>query len=268
MDQEGGRVSRFKAEHGFSITASAEQLGESNKLTSQAAAATAAMLASCGINVNFSPVVDLNLNRDNPIIGKYGRSFGQTASVVTEKARIWIAEHRCQNIITSLKHFPGHGSSRDDSHLGFVDISDTWQNQELEPYRTLIAEDYADTVMIGHLFNKNLDAEYPATLSHHITGELLRKRLGFKGVAISDDMQMGAITSRYGLGEACVRALKAGVDMLIIGNNLQHDPYIFNKIHRRVLEAVELGELNEYRIEEAWKRVEILKNKIRTRQIT
>jgi len=264
VDQEGGRVSRFRGEHGFSTTPPASELGHSPDHNTEAARQTASMLAGCGVNCNLAPVVDLDLFPANPIIGKYGRSFGNDPQVVIARARSWIEEHRSQNIVTCLKHFPGHGSSRTDSHLGFVDISETWQETELLPYQALIVENSADMIMVGHLFNNRLDPEFPATLSPATVQGLLRTRLGFNGVVISDDMQMKAITARYGLAEACIQALNAGVDMLILGNNLEHDPQLFVNIHTALTEAVAEGRVSEYRIEEAWNRVQSLKHRLRT----
>lgn len=264
VDQEGGRVNRFRSEHGFPTTPPAFELGMSPARNSDAAGQTSRLLVDCGVNCNLAPVVDLNLFADNPIIGRYGRSFSQNPQVIVECARSWVTEHRRQNIVTCLKHFPGHGSSRTDSHLGFVDISQTWQEDELVPYQALIAEDLADMIMVGHLFNSHIDPKMPATLSSATVQGLLRSKLGYNGVVISDDMQMKAITDRYGLPEACIQALNAGVDMLILGNNLAHDPQIFVKIHQAVCDAVANGTISEYRIEEAWSRVKLLKQRIRT----
>ncbi|HSO09779.1 MAG TPA: glycoside hydrolase family 3 N-terminal domain-containing protein [Desulfoprunum sp.] len=262
VDQEGGMVSRFKAERGFPVTASAGCLGRSGDvgLTAINAACTAEMLRTLGINLNLAPVVDLDVENDNPIIARYERSFAADPAVVGRHATAWITAHRRRRILTCLKHFPGHGSALADSHLGFVDISAAWREAELVPYRTLIADGMADLVMVGHLFNSRIDPLLPATLSPAAIDGLLRRDLGFDGAVITDDLQMRAITDRYGLAEACVMALTAGADILIIGNNLQYDPLIVGTLIARIVEAVRQGRLAEERIHTAWQRVRKLQN--------
>lgn len=256
VDQEGGKVNRFKAERGFPITPSAALLGQNNDTTSTAGAAdqTARLLSELGITLNLAPVVDLNSYGDNPIIGKYQRSFSSDPDLVSAHAAAWIERHHRCNVRCCIKHFPGHGSSRDDSHLGFADISDTWRENELDPYRQLVDEGIVDSVMTGHLYNHGLDLEYPATLSKTTIGSLLRKEIGFTGPVLSDDLQMQAITSRYGLEEAACTALAAGVDILVIGNNLTYDSDIVRKLRRAVLDGLRTGTLTEERIVEAVQR--------------
>lgn len=254
VDQEGGKVNRFKKERGFPITLTAAELGTTLDISETAASArqTARMLRAAGVNFNLAPVVDVNVNRDNPIIGRYGRSFSDNCQTVATHAAAWIKEHRAEGIQCCLKHFPGHGSSHGDSHLGFVDLSTSWHESELEPYRLLIDAGHAEAIMVGHLINRNLDAEYPATLSSTTLLKLLRHDLHFTGLIISDDMQMKAITNGYGMEDACCKALAAGIDMLIIGNNLAHDPGILGKAKDAVLEAVRRGIISEQRLEEAF----------------
>ncbi len=261
VDQEGGFVNRFKEKRGFPTTLPAEALGKNDdlQLTIDSARQTAEMLHSTGINFNLSPVVDLNLLTDNPIIGKYGRSFSEYPEGVVDHASKWIAEHKKNGVLNCLKHFPGHGSSKTDSHLGFVDITHSWQEKELIPFQRLINAGLADAIMTGHLYNKNFDSTYPATLSSSTLQSILRQDLQFDGVIISDDMQMKAITSRFGLEEACCKAIKAGIDLIIIGNNLEHDPFIFRRVAKSVQNAVLNGTLEENRIEDAWARVQKIK---------
>lgn len=261
VDQEGGKVNRFKKERGFPQTPAAAELGCTLETTETAAAAdcTAKLLSGLGFNLNLAPVVDLNSFTENPIIGKYQRSFSKDPHTVTEHAAAWIRAHRKHNILTCLKHFPGHGSAREDSHLGFVDISRTWQEDELIPYQRLINDGMVDTVMTGHLFNRVLDSNYPATLSATTVSGLLRKEMGYTGPVISDDMQMRAITSRYGLEEAVCVAINAGVDLLVFGNNLDYDPQIVTKVINALIVAVQRGTVAEEQIEAAWQRVQLLK---------
>ncbi|HBT96158.1 MAG TPA: hypothetical protein DEB25_00165 [Desulfobulbaceae bacterium] len=234
-------------------------------VTRAAARQTATMLAELGINFNLAPVVDLNSNTENPIIGHYGRSFGADPVTVAQHAAVWIEEHRRLGVATCLKHFPGHGSSRHDSHLGFCDISTSWDKKELVPYRALIDWGLADAVMCGHLFHRGFDAEFPATLSPTIIGGLLRRELAFDGAVITDDMQMAAITSRFGFAEASWRALAAGIDIVLIGNNLVELSDAPGQFAEAVDRALRCGQLTESRIEEARRHIQRLKQSISER---
>lgn len=264
VDQEGGKVRRLKPERGFPATASAAELGQKNDstLTTIHALTSADTLQAMGINLNLAPVVDLNSFPENPVIGGLDRSFSPSADRVSAHAGHWIEAHRSRGVLSCLKHFPGHGSSRSDSHQGFTDITETWNEDELQPYRELIGSDLADAVMSGHLFHKGLDPTHPATLSSRIITKLLRQELQFTGVVISDDLQMKAITDRYGLEEAACLALAAGVDLLIIGNNLAYDPDILARIIPAVLQAIDSGMIPERMIHEAYARVQGLKKKV------
>ena len=178
------------------------------------------MLREAGIGWNLAPVVDVGYNPANPVIVRNARSFGAGPLLVTSHARAYIRGLHAEGVLASLKHFPGHGSSFADSHLGFVDVTDTANRDvELVPYRTLIAEGLADSVMTGHVFNRRLDARYPATLSPATIHGVLRKKLKFAGVVVSDDLRMGAIEKHWGLGDAAVMALRAEVDMLLIAED-------------------------------------------------
>lgn len=265
VDQEGGKVNRFREEFGFKLSPSAAKLGEKpdTKETVEMARQVVQMLKSGGINFNLAPVVDLNSNPANPIVGKVERSFSTDCSEVCQHASAWITEHRKAGILTCLKHFPGHGSSEKDSHLGVVDISNSWKETELAPYSDLIDKGLADAIMVGHLYHKQLDPLFPATLSRQVVTHLLRQKMHYTGIVLSDDMQMKAITDRYGLAEACIMAIAAGVDMVIIGNNLDYDGDIFSKIHTSLLQAVDNGSLSEDRVRSAWMRVNTLKSQIK-----
>lgn len=264
VDQEGGQVNRFKKERGFPVTPPAAELGSCPDLRQTIASArqTARMLAEVGVNFNLAPVVDLDLYRENPIIGRYGRSFSAHPATVAAHAGAWINEHRLQGILSCPKHFPGHGSSRADSHLGFVDVTETWQETELLPYHHLLQGGQVEAIMLGHLFNKKFDAHFPASLSRTTIDCLIRGQLHFTGVIVSDDMQMKAITAHYGLADACCLALAAGVDLLIIGNNLVYDPLILSKVTERILRGLEEGTLTEARLDQAWHRIQKLKQSI------
>src|SRR5690606_35642736 len=148
LDQEGGQVQRLTPSVGFAGTPSARDVARGGIEAAEAVYADLARrLAREGFNVNFGPVVDLNLNPDNPVIARFGRAYGRDAASVTAFAAAFVAGHHAAGMGTALKHFPGHGSSLADSHHGFVDVTEVWSPAELEPYRTLIGEGLADMVM-------------------------------------------------------------------------------------------------------------------------
>lgn len=264
IDQEGGMIRRLKPQAGFPETTSAGNLGErdDDTLTAIHAACTASTLKFLGINYNLAPVVDLNIFPQNPVIGKLQRSFSADPERTVHHAAIWIKEHKKQNILSCLKHFPGHGSSQTDSHLGFTDISKSWQEKELIPFKNLIDKNLTDSVMLGHLFHENLDREYPTSLSSAVVEHLLRQKLGYQGTVLTDDLQMKAVTDQYGLEESTCLALAAGVDVIIIGNNLDHDPEILQRIIPAVLSAVKNNKIPEDRIHTAWERVKRMKEQL------
>lgn len=263
IDQEGGRVARLKPKHGFKPTVSAQYLGKLNNADSTAKYAhqTGSTLSELGINTNLGPVVDVNINPQNPVIGGIERSFSEDPALVTKHAKIYTDILHQYGIMNTLKHFPGHGSSKEDSHLGVVDVTEYWQQQELLPYRNLIESDHADMVMTAHIFNARLDSSYPATLSEPIISSILRDSLGFEGVVMSDDLQMKAIRTQYGLKETIKLSIQAGVDMLSFANNSIFDEEIVAKAHRIIKELVEEGEITEERINRSYRRIMDLKEK-------
>ena len=164
--------------------------------------------------------MDVDVNPENPIIGALGRSFSGDPGTVTAYAAAFVNGHHANGVLTALKHFPGHGSSREDSHKGFVDITETWTSAELEPYRKLVAAGLVDMVMSGHLYLEQLSepsARMPSSLSKPAL-DLLRNDIGFDGVIISDDMEMQAIEKHYTLEDATVAAVRAGTNILVYSN--------------------------------------------------
>lgn len=221
VDQEGGVVQRMKKNRGFISTPSASYVSIKGEEFARGAYIMMAFdLYQNGINLNFAPVVDLSLNPKNSVIVKKGRSYGKDSKEVVKYASIFIDELKHKKIISVLKHFPGHGSSLKDSHKGFVDISKTWKQEELEPYKELIKKNKVDMIMTAHVFHKDLDRTYPATLSYDINTIILRDMLGYKGVLISDDLQMGAISKHYDLKQTVTLAINSGVNMLLFANQL------------------------------------------------
>mgnify|MGYP001148208434 CR=1 FL=1 len=261
IDQEGGRVCRLKDKHGFQSIPSPEEMGkdESFQLSLNQAKKTGELLSENGINVNFAPVADLNSNPDNPIIGKFGRSFSASSETVTRHCEIWIEQMEKCGVLGCMKHFPGHGSSTKDSHFDFVDITKSWKENELLPYKNLIDQQKVRAIMLGHLFHSDMDTQYPASLSRRIVGNLLRRQMQFHGLVITDDIQMKAISSRYGLLESVILALNAGVDMIIIGNNLAYDSDILAKIYKHVDQALLQGHISLKTLENAYTRVQTFK---------
>jgi beta-N-acetylhexosaminidase len=265
IDQEGGRVNRLKEKYGFPRSVSAAKLGKFTLDSARFyAETTAATLAGLGINVNFAPVVDLSSNPTNPIIAKPERAFSAQADSVTLFAREVIRQHRKLGVVSVLKHFPGHGSSKDDTHLGIADVTTTWNENELGPYRVLIDSGEVDAVMTAHIVNKKLDkAGNPGTLSKKVIDSLLRKQFHFNGVVFSDDMQMHAITKHYGLEEAIKLAINAGVDILTFSNNISgSQERTVDKVHQIIKKFVTEGTISQERIDQSFARIMNLKQQL------
>jgi len=266
VDAEGGNVMRLSPGAGWTPTLTAQELGERNDfaLTELEARRIGAMLRAAGINWDLAPVVDVGYNPANPVIVGTARSFSANPLLVTEHARAFVRGLRAEGVLTALKHFPGHGSSFADSHHGFVDVTATAAPAlELVPYRALIGEGLADSVMTAHVFNRRLDDERPATLSRATITGLLRGELGFGGPVVSDDLRMGAIERQYGMGEAAVMALDAGVDVLLIADDRLPDGRSAAAV---ALEAVRTalgrGTLDIARVEAAIERVRALRGRL------
>ncbi|MGI6340934.1 MAG: beta-N-acetylhexosaminidase [Minisyncoccales bacterium] len=265
VDAEGGNVNRLKPKYGFKEIESAQKMGEKEVLnTFEEASKLGEELNLLGFNLNFAPVVDVNVNSDNPIIGYLERSFSEDPQKVFKHADAFIDGMHKYNIITTIKHFPGHGSSKDDSHLGLTDITQTYNKEvELYPYKNLIEKDKVDIIMTAHIMNKNIDSENPATLSPLFLQDILRNELKYKGVIISDDMQMGAIVDNFGFEEAIIKSINAGCDLLGFSNNNNHeyDENIAEKAVNVIKKAVQDGKISEKRINESYNRIKTLKEK-------
>ena len=265
VDQEGGRIGRLKEKNGFPPTVSQKQLGTEDNLkkTGLQAEVTAKTLAALGINVNFVPVVDLDRNPDNPIIGKLERSLSPDPAVVTRHAMAVIDAHRRYSVLTAPKHFPGHGSAAGDTHEGLVDVTGRWSAVELEPFRNLIRQGKVDMIMTAHIFNGKLDPVWPATLSRNTLTGILRQEMGFDGVVISDDLQMKAIASRYGLETAIGQAILAGVDILLFANNSVYEEDIAARAITMIRALVEKGDIPRERIDASYRRIMKLKERLK-----
>lgn len=266
IDQEGGKVNRLKEKYGFTRSVTAQEMGRSATLDTVRfyAEATAATLAGLGINVNFAPVVDLGVNKENTVIYKVGRAFSANPDSVALLAGEYIKPHRRFGVITVLKHFPGHGSSTADTHFGVADVTHTWTPEELVPYEMLIDAGMTDAIMSAHIVNMKLDPRgYPGTLSSRIIDSLLRKQYGYEGVVFSDDMQMQAVAKQYGLEEAIRLSINAGVDILCFSNNITgSEDRTVDKVHSIIRTLVENGQIKRERVDEAYKRVMKLKERL------
>lgn len=266
VDQEGGRVRRFREERGFAPSPSAKAMGQgSPEQTRLEGERTGKLLADLGVNLNFAPVADVDINPQSPAIGALERSFSADPDLVALHAHAFCRGLLRQGVLPCLKHFPGHGSASADSHLGLTDISKTWTPAELRPYEMLIPLKASPLIMTGHLFLRQLDDAFPSTLSKAVLTGLLRQRLGFGGVIVSDDMQMRAIADHYGQAEAILLAVEAGVDVLVFGNNLDYDPEIVPKAIDILVKAVEDGRLSAERIAASYQRIQAAKEQLYTR---
>lgn len=264
VDQEGGKVRRLRPERGFAPALSlppAEELGRGEPAATQTAAqALGADLRALGFNFDLAPVADVNVNPDNPAIGRLGRSFSADPAIVAAQARAYAAGLRAAGVISCLKHFPGHGSAYNDSHLGLTDVTDSWSEAELRPFVELIAGGYGDPIMTAHIFNAKLDPELPATLSPAVVEGLLRGQLKHSGVIVTDDLQMKAIAAHYTLEQTVELALKAGNDILLFGNNLAETPDIVPQTVAIIERLVETGKLSSARLQTSCARIKALKS--------
>ena len=263
VDQLAGHAPALAGERGGAQGPGAGEVArtESPAEAIETYAGMARDLRAWGFNLNLGPVVDVDVNPANPIIGALGRSFSANPETVAEYGAAFVVGHRREGVLTVLKHFPGHGSSREDSHKGFVDITATWMPAELTPYRRLIAEGLADMVMPGHLYLEQMTdpgGMLPASLSQ-TAQDVLRNDLGFTGVIISDDMEMQAIEADYTLEEAAVHAIRAGTNILLYSNYAHERPDLPGELTailvRRAGEDAEL----RGRIAESYRRIMALK---------
>jgi len=269
VDQEGGLVQRLTRRNGHSYFPSALSVGRNPSFASPDSAirlyaTMAEELAHAGFNLNFGPVVDLNLNPYNPVIGQRGRSFGADPNIVTMLARAFIIAHREANIVTVAKHFPGHGSSHVDSHKTLADVSQSWREIELEPYRALAKDGLLDGVMLGHLYHPRFSdgARLPASLSGRAVQALRASYIGFEGVVVSDDMEMGAVSGDYSFEERVIKAVNAGTDLLVFSNVTARESDLGMRIHAVIVDAVRDRSISRARIEQAYGKIKLLKRRL------
>lgn len=257
VDQEGGRVTRLPG--GLVNFPSNKQIGMINNsvFSYEIGALLGQELKEFGLNLNFAPVLDINSNPNNPVIGD--RSFGNNPEIVSKLGIQTMKGIQSQNVIPTIKHFPGHGDTSVDSHLELPIVNksiEELKNLELIPFKHAIDEG-ADVVMVAHILLPQLDKTNPSSMSKAVMTDLLRKQLGFKGVIITDDMTMGAIIEHFDIGNAAVESVKAGSDIILVG----HDYTNVVKIISSLKAAVQDGEISEQRLNESVERIIQLKKK-------
>ena len=256
IDQEGGRVSRLPK--GFTIFPPCNLLGRCNssELAYAAAATIARELRAVGVNMNMAPVLDVNSNPDNPVIGD--RAFGTTPDVVCELGLATAAGLQDNKVVACGKHFPGHGDTNADSHKELPVVEASRERLEavaFPPFRRAAAQSIA-SMMTAHVLYRALDHELPATLSPTIINDFLRQELRYDGVVLTDDLEMHAIIDHYGVEDAAVRAVLAGCDVLLICKDRDREVAAFQAVEQ----AVEAGTISAERLNQSVARIIRLKD--------
>ena len=248
LDQEGGPFSAYRVDEAtvfpsnmaIAATKNMDFAQQKGKLIGQE-------LAYIGFNLNFSPVVDVNINPDNPIIGM--RSFGANVSTVAAYGMSLFKGLDESGVAAVAKHFPGHGDTVSDSHIDLPIVSgsrERLERVELAPFKAMIAAG-VPAIMTAHVLFSEFDKDYPATLSKIVLTDLLRTELGFAGLIVTDHMDMKAISDNYGAGEAAILSILAGADLILIGNREEKQVEVYNAL----LAAVKSGRIPESRLREA-----------------
>ncbi|MFC7780295.1 glycoside hydrolase family 3 N-terminal domain-containing protein [Legionella taurinensis] len=262
VDYEGGAVDRLRHLADIPTSLSPKQYASlPPEQQQQEAQKMADTLTSLGFNLNFAPLLDLNLNERQGIIGKLARSYGTDAAQVAAIAKQFVTVLADQGITCCYKHFPGHGSALGDTHEGFVDVTETFIKDELQPYAELLPHNTLPVmVMTAHVINRQLDPDgLPATLSSRILTGLLRDQIGFDGVIISDDLQMHAISQHYSLADSLRLTINAGADMVIFANQLGR--VSATEVIDVIEGLVQRGLVAANRIQQACERIRKLKQK-------
>ena len=252
IDNEGGKISRSD----FLKAPSAKEISKMKEKEARVEYEKMAnILSKLKINFNFAPDVDLLIDK-NSIIAKKDRSYGKDPNTVSKFANILIEEHEKKKILTSLKHFPGHGNIKGDTHKDFVDSTNTFSKDELIPYQNLAGKSDFSSVMISHIFNKNFDENYPASLSYKTIQGLLKEKIGYKGLIVSDDYDMDAVRKNYSLEEIVVNSINSGVNVMIFSNNLKyHDKNIDKKIRKIVEKNIKEGNIKKETIDKSFETI-------------
>jgi beta-N-acetylhexosaminidase len=267
VDQEGGAVQRLARLSSVAREPSARWVGAntSPKEAQALYSVMAASMAKLGFNLNLAPVVDLDLGRQNPVIGRLRRSFSHDPDAVARYAGAFVKAHRAQGVLTALKHWPGHGSSVADPHVAVADVTDTWKADERAPFVALVDAGKADMIMTGHVHHRDWGEGdgRPASLSPAAIELGLRQKLGFEGVVVTDDIQMAAALAGRSLGDAIVLALAAGNDIVLIANVLEHQADVARFGVDAIKQAVADGRLDVEALKRSYRRVVKLKQRLR-----
>ncbi|MCK6547042.1 beta-N-acetylhexosaminidase [Myxococcota bacterium] len=255
IDQEGGRVQRLRAP--FPEMPPMRLVGDRGRksLARRAAMLVGERLAMLGFNQSYAPVLDVDSNPANPVIGD--RSFSRDPFAVARLGAAYVDGLQSVGVAACGKHFPGHGDTSTDSHLELPRLDHDLarlEAVELVPFVSAVRAGVA-AIMTAHIMFPAFDRDHPATLSAHVIDALLRKKLGYDGVIVSDDLEMRAIADHYGIEDAAVRAVRAGCDQLLIC----HQPDLVRRAHRALVSAVEDGSLPAARLFEAAERVRRMK---------
>lgn len=258
IDEEGGDVTRLDSARGSSLPGNAA-LGvlDDPALTEQVASELGIRLRACGIDLNYAPVADVDTDERNPVIGV--RSFGADPDLVARHTAAWVLGQQSQGVAAAAKHFPGHGGTDEDSHLTVPVLQESLEDVQrlaLPPFRAAIKAD-VKIVMTAHILLPAVDPDNPGTLSHPIVTGMLRDKLGYDGVVMTDGLDMYAISRTVGHAEAGVRALLAGVDALCVGGDTV-EPGRVELMADALVDAVRSGRLPEERLVEAAERVRAL----------
>jgi beta-N-acetylhexosaminidase len=259
VDEEGGRVSRlppaatwFPSQMALGAIGPADEAGA---MARAMARTTAAELKALGINMNLAPVLDVNDNPANPVIGT--RSFGSRPEQVARLGAAMITEYKAQRVLATAKHFPGHGNTDLDSHRALPVVTrtvDAFEATDLLPFKAAVRAG-ADAIMTAHVVHSILDPFFPATLSHVVLNQVLRKKLGFNGLIVSDSLLMRALTDQASLNEATVRAFQAGVDVLAIGADAGYTRLDQRSVHQAVVDAVNATPALRRRLDDSVRRI-------------
>ena len=253
LDEEGGDVTRLEV-HGGSSYPGNLALGKADDvtLTEAVARSIGRDLSSLGVNFNYGPCVDVNANPDNPVIGT--RSFGADSDLVARHSAAYVRGVQSQGVIGCAKHFPGHGDTAGDSHLGLplIEYDEDSERLHLAPFRAAI-DAGAKAIMTAHILFPRRDADVPATMSHAILTGLLREELGYQGLIVTDGIDMGAISGRFGVAEGTVRAIAAGCDAICWGGS-KADETTYLYLRNALVWAVREGRLSADRLSEAAER--------------
>ncbi|MBP3730706.1 MAG: glycoside hydrolase family 3 protein [Mailhella sp.] len=263
VDQEGGKVSRLKAKRGFFPLPSAREMGgmEQGRVRDLGRKAGEEM-RSLGINVDLAPVVDLQRSSISPGLGDMGRLFGSAPRQTARHALAFAEGLQKSGVIPVLKHFPGLGSASRDSHLDLPDVTRSWSREELEPYAMAFAKGWHGMVLVAHVYNGRLDPALPSSLSGRVVNDLLRTEMGWNGVVVSDDLQMGAVARTYGIKEMIRLAVLAGCDILLFGNNLDYHADLHERAFNAMMELVREGSISAGRLMQSWRRIEKAKSRL------